>query len=65
MAQDRQTYTDIKCEVCGVSWESHTADCPRHAHRPDTPWVARARELRRAWEARRAAGAQNTPEVMP
>jgi hypothetical protein len=24
----------IYCEVCGVFWEEHTADCPRHAYRP-------------------------------
>jgi hypothetical protein len=24
----------IYCEVCGVFWEEHTADCPRHDYRP-------------------------------
>jgi hypothetical protein len=24
----------IYCEVCGVPWDEHTADCPRHDYRP-------------------------------
>lgn len=23
----------LRCEVCGIPWEQHTDDCPRHAVR--------------------------------
>lgn len=24
----------VKCEVCGVPWDEHSKDCPRHEYRP-------------------------------
>lgn len=29
-------YEDRKCPVCGVPWEEHTDQCPRHAYRPES-----------------------------